>query len=102
MAIETKAQHTPGPWHAGTMSGDVFAIKKRGTIPVCAVPEDGSPNWEADARLIAAAPELLLALNRICDKVHAAFSQTSLKCAAQTLDSIDEIAKAAIAKAEGR
>lgn len=49
-----------------------------------------------------AAPEMLEALERMRDKIHATLSQeANLKYAAQTLDAIDELAEAAIRKARG-
>lgn len=64
-------KHTPGPWvaHDGTQHGgrrwgcwDVFADDKPGTY-VAGVNRD-NPDDEANARLIAAAPELLKAAER--------------------------------------
>jgi hypothetical protein len=72
------AQHTPGPWHAdGRLAGDgayTQIIGQDGT-PVAEVilwsnidyEEGGDSEWEelaANARLIAAAPEMLQALRR--------------------------------------
>lgn len=61
------AKHTPGPWEYSHDNGDEFRLIGAGGITVvggcgcCGSPSmDGNP--EADARLIAAAPELLDAL----------------------------------------
>ena len=51
----TKQKHTPGPWWCGTRRDAV-----RGDYVVFPLPEDAE--IEANARLIAAAPELLHAL----------------------------------------
>ena len=61
-------QHTPGPWHVGQMNGEgsIFAAEGRmrygndGTMlyPICNV-IDYNGDQAANARLIAAAPELL-------------------------------------------
>ena len=75
------AQHTPGPWHVG--NGDVFAD---GTAAsdfddrvICAIGKSGfrsheyapvqahKPEGQANARLIAAAPDLLNALQGVMD-----------------------------------
>lgn len=52
-----KVAHTPGPWFHAPLSDEVLNQKGHG---VCA-PCDGydEDQWKADARLIAAAPELL-------------------------------------------
>lgn len=60
------AKHTPGPWtHEG--QGDITGIEDnghgRGTVDVCSVYlRTVEGRHEANARLIAAAPELLKAL----------------------------------------
>jgi len=68
------SKHTPGPWYVGTDYGDqcrhIYANKKVRDAdgdewnPLIAVTDDDETlvNWEANARLIAAAPELLEAL----------------------------------------
>lgn len=54
--------HTKGPWTIG-VSHDGFRTVSDGTKTICTVgPVDLFPQIEADARLIAAAPELLSAL----------------------------------------
>lgn len=67
--METK--HTPGPWFVDPMErGMLWAIgTKGGEYMICTVDEDcqrGTPSWrkdslvrDANARLIAAAPDLL-------------------------------------------
>ncbi len=100
-ATESKAkeaQHTPGPWkaeHSGT--GDASVIARPGWVN-----KDGSAfepiivkrtSWE-NARLIAAAPELLAALTDLvggCGKEGDLYSSTAMNKA-----------RAAIAKATGR
>jgi len=54
-----------------------------------------------DARLIAAAPDLLEALKEIA-KGEGAFSRDQLTHATNTIEAMKEIARAAIAKAEGK
>ena len=65
-------QHTPGPWHweADEVKGDPFnrvryqvtALGRTVTRVYYSSFEGGQTNAESDARLIAAAPELLAAL----------------------------------------
>jgi hypothetical protein len=58
-------QHTPGPWYsqptAGHETHGQSAIASEATGKTVAIAYDG----EADARLLAAAPELLEALNNL-------------------------------------
>lgn len=68
MKTELKAQHTPGPWHVTNISrplqprslvcanDEVIADCETGDLPQVS---------EANARLVAAAPELLTALRRL-------------------------------------
>lgn len=57
------SKHTPGPWHVGNKyPADVYAARAGHAIARAVNPQcDGE--CEANARLIAAAPELLEALN---------------------------------------
>lgn len=56
------AQHTPRPWTVRDI-GTQWAVSKIGArIPHAYVMRDGPDRGEANARLIAAAPELLAAL----------------------------------------
>lgn len=90
------AQHTPGPWtsQAGIIrtAGGAVAILPNGLYCVRSAARNADEN-QANARLIAAAPELLAGLEQVlhwidcdCDR-----SKHSL-----------EAARAAIAKAKGR
>lgn len=84
-------KHTPGPW-SYAIPGDSFVASSNGLI--CRRPAvsggGGAPNnWEANARLIAAAPDLLDALQVMLDAAHHDITQ---EC---------DIARAAIAKAIG-
>lgn len=103
--MNTTTKHTPGPWHIGSGNGEgsIFADNGRtrleigGTTlyPICQV----NRKWEdeedeANARLIAAAPELLCMLQRLLDGV------LMLPDLPRTLCALDiEQARAAIAKA---
>jgi len=62
----SEAKHTPGPWHImprGQVGCDSF--------PICEVydadPRNDNPEQEANARLIAASPDLLAACKRLID-----------------------------------
>jgi len=86
------SKHTPGPWKEATWSGRVAIIHDRaddGTFDIVVACNDQAPTL-ADARLIAAAPDLLAALQLIAN-----FSNQDVS------DMVREIARAAIAKAEG-
>lgn len=57
--------HTPGPWKAGSNGGTWGVCRVSGSEPV--VWKMGGIPHEADARLIAAAPELLEACKALLD-----------------------------------
>lgn len=107
--METTTQqvkHTPGPWHVGLMNGEgsVFADEGRmraeagGTTlyPICSV-IDFDGEREANARLIAAAPELLAALQRLT--IQAEMTDDYEQSIGGTLHGAIKQANAAIAKA---
>ena len=57
-----KQKHTPGPWNIGINNGKYIVVP---------VPEDSATDIEcgkneANARLIASAPDLLAALEELC------------------------------------
>ena len=67
----TNEQHTPGPWEFTESSDSTYSVHApqtqwpdrpdiRDTVAICP-----SPRVKADARLIAAAPDLLAALDRL-------------------------------------
>jgi len=98
--------HTPGPWeihHYGDNEGDIHG--SNGPL-VCMMREgDTAPDqdWSADARLIAAAPELLEMLRRGADavgSVEADCDEHGIDCypARHWWQDADRL----IAKAEGR
>jgi hypothetical protein len=68
-------EHTPGPWKVGTV-GDIWAATPvgktgkprhgRGTEDICQGSKY-SANWKKDAALVAAAPDLLEALEAIAN-----------------------------------
>lgn len=65
MSTSEKIKHTPGPWFAGTGwigAGDV----KDGKV-ICSIDHFPYGATEANANLIAAAPEMLQVLERVFD-----------------------------------
>jgi len=87
------SEHTPSPWkwhwrqEDGIATGSIFSeIHPGHAYAVAMTPRyQTQAQWEADARLIAAAPELLVALKH---------------CVIERSEWLEE-ARAAIAKAEG-
>lgn len=106
MEQDVKALHTPGPWsfdHDWRRFPTIFGADKK---KVATIEKDGFPAknvrtaaQEANARLIAAAPELLEALEGICS----AFTQPGNDGWFSDPVHSDEVnkARAAIAKATG-
>lgn len=99
------AKHTPGPWHVHTMKSKAgFRIDSAGDewqwlAEVFQAPDKESEG-EANARLIAAAPEMLEALKDItqwAQGYHDAYS-----CSNAGSKCIICLAEKAIAKAEGK
>jgi hypothetical protein len=113
-------KHTPGPWTVRTCKGhgldqidaeaDGFTIADVEAVSFASVggyaehpanpkqrkARPGEP--EANARLIAAAPDLLAALQKLINKINWAFDSEIQGVLAEEVDA----AEAAIAKAEGR
>jgi hypothetical protein len=88
--------HTHGPWeihHYGDNEGDIHGSD--GTLVCMMRAGDTAPaeDWESDARLIAAAPELLAACEELLIYLSDWDDDESETCVR---------ARAAIAKAEGR
>lgn len=91
------AQHTPGPWRIGVSS----AVEGRafdGSWKFVAFPVRGGTPDQADtnARLIAAAPELLAALKAALAEIGGEGGIGAV------VDVLESAGRAAIAKAEGR
>lgn len=102
--------HTPGPWRVGKRGAIQNAVLDGRAVPYPVIPIEGaeaavyapstSPNAEANARLIAAAPDMLAALKAW----HAFMSEgwiTNNNEDPEALALLQQ-SKAAIAKAEGR
>ena len=62
--------YTPGPWHYATTKGPWSLVAFAGDDPIAGVA--ASDKREANARLIAAAPDLLVALDDLLLEVFAA------------------------------
>jgi hypothetical protein len=56
--------NTPGPWHLGKRGGNPAIYGKDGT-EVAEILHGLTPEWRANARLIAAAPDMLAALQSL-------------------------------------
>jgi hypothetical protein len=90
------SKHTPGPWKEAMWSGRVAIIHDHtddGTFDVVVACNDQAPTL-ADARLIAAAPDLLAAL-KACEPFCKGHQETPEKAARYAA------VRAAIQKAEG-
>lgn len=93
-----EGKHTPGPWKLDNEPSfhrnRVWTEDMRPIVNLCSMgmsPADIDPEAQANARLIAAAPDLLEALHRVWDDIDD-----------ETMPATVEIIRAAIAKAEGR
>jgi len=83
-------QHTPGPWRIGDAGFTVFGPPKSGALPETIAPVKN----RANARLIAAAPELLEALEALLNR--------DLAPPLEKIGAVYVNARAAIAKARGQ
>lgn len=119
MASSTKTGaigHTKGPWHRDghNLAAVIHCTAEKGSPEanhICGdyetVARCEGDNWEANARLIAAAPDLIEALTQ-CQKALAMMitptqiEQTSALQAFAIATEAETKARAAIAKAEGR
>ena len=93
-----KALHTPGPWHAAAsdrnaMYRDKVADARDGLVADCFTSTLGRGIQEANAHLIAAAPDMLDELRRLFDAYEAGDAYDE--------DDMTRV-RAAIDKAEGR
>lgn len=105
--MKTSTSHTPGPWYFKHACGSVAEVVPHDMSWKASI--DGVVMAEPNARLIAAAPELLEALRNLLDYANkysdtmAAIGRgaTQLGELADSV-SVSGMARAAIAKAEGR
>lgn len=96
--MNAQSKHTPGPWMAGPINGygelnGIQVKEQRGLVLAVAIGDVPELDSEANARLIAAAPELLRCLRNMIDL----YEQLQGHPTAYSHES-----RAAIAKAEGR
>ena len=88
----TNAAHTPGPWSYNRDQGGIHGhVISTGDYIICELPDTGdgaSPDTEANARLIAAAPELFRAARLVIKR----WSTGDLAEAVRTLDAVVSIA----------
>ena len=100
--------HTPGPWTVGMnadhlpcvvadvgLPGSGFAVAHINKVPLFG---KGGPAHEANARLIAAAPDMLKALKTVTEFMACTLEDDEKHPAWDDV----RLARAAIAKAEGR
>ena len=95
-------KHTPGPWMVEPIetSGN-YDIRQRPAFRPALVWDTGMADETlANAQLVAAAPELLAALVEI-EKAEGVYSSDRLAHANNTIESAQQIARAAIALATG-
>lgn len=91
------AKHTPGPWQVSeTVTGRPKVISNRG-FAVCGFQSGAYDQMRTDARLIAAAPDLLAALKLAYRHLNGG---TDSLTATEHLEAF-HLARAAIAKATG-
>lgn len=92
--------HTPGPWtvNVNNIGVDVVADSMTVAMTCSPTPNDHAPICHANARLIAAAPDMLAALT-VVEAVMTIVPPRS--DTAEYLEALDKV-RAAIAKAEGR
>jgi len=92
----SKQKHTPGPWKANLYLGGAYAIDRiapNGDRLARVATVDGALETMANARLIAAAPDLLEVVKK-CARLHTGRSAPPPAILVEAL--------AAIAKVEGR
>jgi hypothetical protein len=96
-------KHTPGPWHIGRRAGNpaIYAQDGAEVAQMLTVTND---DWRDNARLIAAAPDLLAALERAEALLRIAcnpgIDKNVTLCASSCQWAANE-ARAALAKAQG-
>lgn len=98
-------QHTPGPWAVHPVSARVDAFSGGTPLPVCELlwptDERSEAETEANAHLIAAAPEMLDALDGLTPILEAAESNASGNPEWAWVSKRINAARAAIGKARG-
>lgn len=97
-----KTPHTRGPWQLGnaTSAGRFIGSSPDGVLGIAMAFGDTPDEQDANARLIAAAPDLLAVLREFCQDVQAGGPNLAEEW--PDLQVTYEHAQAAIAKAEDR
>lgn len=101
------SKHTPGPWKwLHNLDGHSMTINKDSKTPIAGISgmglHVGQDVAESNARLIAAAPDLLEAQRDLVNLAEAAMKQANNNGAEYDIDGELAAARAAIAKAEGQ
>lgn len=91
---QPQTQHTPGPWRTGDLYHTVFGPKAEAACPKTIAHMVGT-EVKANARLIAAAPELLAACETVLGRVDHTNIHTTIEDMRETWNLLRE----AIAKA---
>ena len=99
MKRETTTGPTPGPWTAECVPGTTLTIKGPDGFPVFRI-RGGMLPVDADARLIASAPDLLAALREVADAHEALLREYGKPWGWGMLPV--ETARAALSRAEGK
>ena len=97
------SKHTPGPWEIeGTprQGWDIFSLGEERRYITSEPMRERAISYEPDARLMAAAPELLEALEKIVE-LNAPGRRYKLHQLGMLVNTMLSIARAAVAKAKG-
>jgi len=109
-----KTSYTPGPWEIGSYLEDpfgndyvvktIYQVTPQRTRYICDLLGGANPKIkkevEANARLIAASPDLLATLEKVANCSR--YPMNEPENMAHALNTLRELARSAIAKAEGR
>jgi hypothetical protein len=93
--------HTESPWHLGNRAGNPAIYGKDGT-EIAEILQCLTPEWRENAHLIAAAPEMLEALQAVAVGLSPASLELQKDSLADLCRTCSEIIQEAIAKAEGK
>lgn len=92
----SESKHTPGPWFVHVPRTLPEVIARKGAVTICKCRNGSLNDGLANARLIAAAPELYEALRKI-DRINGSTGGPEAM-----VREFKHIARAALARAEGR
>ncbi len=91
--------HTPGPWHIGMKPGPMIYDKEGAQVANMSIPMLPADEHLANVRLIAAAPDLLAALQALMADIDR--MEVGRDASLELFVATNKIARAAIAKATG-